>query len=123
MMSILPGKNHKRGIFLSSFLILLGIINLIFGFNFLLGFSEVKQLYSNLPDIAIILYGLVCLANAGFAVAIWYWHKWGVFGYAASVTIAYFFNGAMTGNFTGVTGFLGLIVLIIMIIPVWKDLK
>lgn len=111
---------HKRGIFLSSIILLMAVINLGAGLYFLLGSSAVREAFPVLPPVAIIFYGLICLANVGWAAALWKMRKLGLYGFAGSVIAAYIFNIAMTGSYKSILGFFGLAVLIIIVLPVWK---
>lgn len=112
----------RHNFFLSAYLVLLATVNLVTGIYFLVAFQTVRTIFPILPPVAIILYGILCLANVVFAITIWRWKKWGVYGYAASVTGAYIANVIMTGSFTSLTGFLGLVILIFMIWPEWKKM-
>ena len=53
----------RHNFFLSAYLVLLATVNLVTGIYFLVAFQTVRTIFPILPPVAIILYGILCLAN------------------------------------------------------------
>lgn len=107
-------EGRKQGGCLSAFLALALIGNVALGLLSLLNVGEVGELS--------IIAALLNFAGAGFAIAIWKWQKWGVYGYIAVIGITALINLA-TGYYTAAAqGIVPIVFLSLLIRPVWGQM-
>lgn len=116
----------KRGGCLTAYLILMLIANPLIGLYYLLAGSTVRQSHPTLPEWAIPVLGLLSFANFAFAIGVWKWKRWGVYGFVGSALVAFLFN-VMSGEILVVLGGLvGVVilafVLAFLIRPVWHQM-
>ena len=116
--------NNSRGGCLSVFLIAVMIINPLTSLSYIVLAPRIAQALPYFPTWALpVLIGLG-LANFIFAVAVWKWKKWGVYGFAAVSLVALAIN--LNLHVAGVFKYLGLlgpVVLIILVRPQWKRMS
>lgn len=108
---------------LTALLFLILIANLGFAVYSIITFNRARLLLPYLPAWILVVNILLCLGNAGCAVGIWFWRRWGIIGYGALTVISYLLNAIMTGNFMNIYGLVGAIILVLFIVPYWKWMK
>lgn len=103
------------------------LANLLTGLVYLLGASTVTRTLPNIPEWAIFLLALLGSANSGFALAIWKWKRWGVYGFVASALVAFVVNVLILGIAAGILGLLGLfinvLILYFLLRSVWSTME
>lgn len=101
---------RKRHGCLTAVLIFMIVLNSAYGLVFLLGLSEVHQMFPNIPGWGFPLYGLLSLLTVVCAIALLKWKKWGFWGLCALSVIALVVNVSagfgMASSFGGVIGVL-----------------
>ncbi len=118
-----PVPLRKRGSCLTAFLILMLIGNPLVAISYLLNGSAVSQSVPAMPEWAIPVLGLVAIANFVFAIALWQWKKWGMYGFAASSVVTFFINAIGVGFGIALFGFLGVVILGFLLRPVWNQME
>lgn len=100
---------------MSTFLILAMLANLGFGILTLIMADDFGELS--------LVSALMNFAGFGFAIAIWKWKKWGVYGYIGVIGITAFINLA-TGNYTAAAqGIIPIVLLSLLVRPVWGQME
>lgn len=108
-------EERKQGGCLSTFLILAMLANLGFGILTLIMADDFGELS--------LVSALMNFAGFGFAIAIWKWKKWGVYGYIGVIGITAFINLA-TGNYTAAAqGIIPIVLLSLLVRPVWGQME
>jgi hypothetical protein len=98
------------------------IVNPLTGLYYLLAGSTVRQSLPNLPAWAVPVLGLLALANFVFAIAIWKWKKWGMYGFVGSAVVAFLVNLIGIGILGSLFGLVGLAILAFLLRPVWNQM-
>jgi hypothetical protein len=116
--------NKKNEGCLSGYHIATVFINFLTTFLYLFGSLALISDIPALPVIVLYLLGALSLAEMGFAISIWQWKKWGVYGLFISslivLTLNIFLGVALPIIFTGV---LVLVVLVLLVFPLWHHFK
>ena len=115
-------EERKRGGCLTAWLILMLIANPLVAVYYLAAGHTVKQALPNLPEYAIPLLIFLGIANFVFALAIWSWKKWGMYGFACSAAIAFIINLTNLGVGPSLLGLVGVGILVALVSPVWKQM-
>jgi len=114
----------KRGGCLTAFLMFALTISPLIGLSYLLIASEIQRLLPSVPGWVVPVYSFVAIADFVFALAIWKWKKWGVYGYAATYIIVIIINLSVGLPIYGaLLGLAGLAIFVSLIRPVWAHLK
>jgi len=111
---------RKRPVYLSIWLLLILFGNLFFGLgNIIVLFSA-----SSISKVTWMLFaaGVLSLANAGFAVAVWNWKKWGLYGFAISASASFILNLYNERILDGFLGLVGLALMVFLTRPIWKQM-
>lgn len=123
----IPSQERKRGGCLTILLILMLIANPLTGLTYLLAGAAITQVLPNVPQWGIFLLGFLSFANFVFALAIWTWKKWGVYGLAASSLVTFVFNVLTLGLLAGLFNLLALgieiLILVVLLRPVWNTME
>ncbi|MCX7902809.1 MAG: hypothetical protein N2483_11165, partial [Burkholderiaceae bacterium] len=109
---------RKRSGCLSAFLVLAMIGNSLMA---LLTCSLAADMPSSEQPLSIFA-GLLNLACIGFAIAIWKWKRWGVYGYVICLGVFFIINVVLGDIETAIRGLVPIGLLIWLISPVWKQL-
>ena len=100
---------------MSTFLILAMLANLVYGILTLFVADELGEFS--------LVSALMNFAGFGFAIAIWRWKKWGVYGYIGVIGITAFFY-LVTGNYTAAAqGIIPIVLLSLLVRPVWGQME
>lgn len=109
----------KRSGCLTAFLILAMIGNPILA---LVQWAMAGNLPSDVAPLAVIG-GVLNVAGLVFAIGVWKWRKWGVYGYASSMGLVILLN-LMTGQIlSAIQGAVPIALLFALTQPVWKNFK
>jgi hypothetical protein len=122
-MSTVGSTERKRGGCLTAFLILMLIANPLTGLYYLLAGSTVRESLPTLPEWAIPTLGVLALANFAFAIGIWQWKKWGVYGFAGTSLVALVVNAISIGIPAALFGLVGLGLLAYLVRPHWNQME
>lgn len=68
------------------------------------------------------LTGLWALADCVFAIGIWKWKRWGVYGFIGSSLVAFLVNLMTTGFVLALLGLAGVGILIVLVRPAWRQM-
>jgi hypothetical protein len=82
----------KRGFWLTTFLVLMFVVNPITAFTY---FTQTEMIIELTPSLSVgILYflGVIAIANVALAAGVWMWKKWAVFSFYAVGVIAFCTN-------------------------------
>jgi hypothetical protein len=121
-MAIEP-QERKRGGCLTAFLILMLIANPLAGLLYLLAGSTLAHFLPNVPQWAILTFGVLAFANLIFALGIWSWKKWGVYGFVGSSLVAFTINALTLGTISALFGLIGVTILAFLVRPVWTAME
>lgn len=118
----------QRSCFLAGYLILMMVANLITGLSYLVARSQLQRVLLNFPVWATIGLGLVALSNFVFAIAIWNWRKWGVYGFWISVGVTFLLQLVSGQPWYVATigilfGILGIAILMYLLQSLWRWMK
>jgi hypothetical protein len=98
----------KRGFWLTAFLILMFVANPFTAFTYFSNPEAIIQAYPSLSVGLLYSMGSLAILNVIFAIGIWQWKKFGVYGIYVSMTIAFIINLyigiGITGSLTGLIG-------------------
>lgn len=83
---------RERGGCLTAWLVLVLIVNPLTGIYYLLQGQELARQLPNFPGWAIPALVVVAFANFAFAVGIWTWKRWGIYGLIGSAVVATIIN-------------------------------
>ena len=112
---------QKRGGCLTAFLIAMLIVNSLAAALYFFLHARILASYPRAPGFLMYLLGFMCLANVGFAAAVWYWKKWGVYGFAAMSVVAFAINLYLgIGLIQLLLGLAGIVILIVLVRPIWS---
>ncbi len=118
---------RKRGGCLTAFLVLMLVVSPLYVLVGLLPTSEgVSQSLTKWPQWAILMMGLLGLANFVFALAIWKWKRWGVYGFTGAA-IVFFIANVIRGGVSIYGALFGLAlaigILVRLVRPVWQKME
>jgi len=71
---------------------------------------------------ALVFGGLLNMACLGFAIAIWQWKRWGVYGYVISLGLFILLNFATGDIALGLRGLIPIAILIALVNPIWGQM-
>lgn len=119
---VLSAKEEKRGLLLTTFLIYLMISSLLSMFSSLAAtFTEQLAYESVYPRWTAWISGIISLIYIVSAIAIWMWHKWGVFVFGAASLVMIAIN--LSVGFPVVSALLVLsnfVILLFLVLPRWR---
>jgi hypothetical protein len=126
-MNAMEPQAPKRGGCLTAFIVIMLVLSPLFGIVSLIPTSaEFRQSLPNWPQWAILLMGLLALANFGFFIAIWKWKRWGVYGFIG-VVVAFFVINLMRGGIGFYASLFGLALALgifyRLVNPIWKEMR
>jgi hypothetical protein len=113
----------KRGGCLTAFLIFMLITNPLVAIFYFISGSSVRQSLPNMPAWTIPMLGIIGIANFVFAIAIWKWKKWGMYGFATSAGITFFINAIGINILTAIWGLVGVALLAFLLRQVWSQME
>ncbi len=113
----------KRGGCLTTFLIFMLVVNLLVGIYYFAAGSSVAQALPNMPAWVILLLGAIGIANFIFAIAIWKWKKWGMYGFASSAIITFLINATFINVLSAIFGLVGVGILAFLLQQVWSQME
>jgi hypothetical protein len=113
----------ERGGCLTAFLIFMLILNPLTALYYLFSGSTLRQALPTLPAWAIPTLAILAIANFVFALAIWKWKKWGLYGFAATSLIVFVINLISIGFFPALSGLIGLGLLVFLLRNVWGQME
>lgn len=119
--NVQPKTQPTRGKFLSGYLIFMMVVNLFIGIYYIAN-SSTRTIPRLSPEL-ITLSGIASLANFVFAMALWNWKKWGLYGFMVSAAFAFMVNLANFGLTTALTGLAGLAFLIFLLRKIWGEME
>ncbi len=99
------------------------VVNPLAAAYYLLPGSTLGQALPSSAPWVIPLFGVLCLANFCWALAVWRWKKWGAYGFAASALVAFLVNLTSTGLLAALFGLLGLVTFALLVRPVWRHMR
>lgn len=114
---------RKRGGCLTAWLAFLMLANLLLAIQYLIAGSVARQAIPVLPAWIVPLMGLLALANCVFAIGIWKWKRWGLYGFIGSSLAAFVVNLMTTGFVLALLGLVGVGILAFLLRPVWRHLE
>jgi hypothetical protein len=118
-----PSEERKRGGCLTAFLILMAIANPLTGLYYLFAGSAVQQALPTILSWVIPVLGLLALANFAFALGMWNWKRWGVYGFVASTAIVFLLNAITISVLAALLGLIGVAILILLVRPIWSEME
>ena len=113
----------KRGGCLTAFLIVMLIANPLVAIYYFVAGSTVSQSLPNLPEWTVPALGIIGIANFAFAVAIWKWKKWGMYGFVISAGITFLINAIGINILTALFGLIGVALLAFLLRQVWSQME
>jgi hypothetical protein len=113
---------EQRGGCLTTFLILMFIFNPLSTLYYLFFGDTVTRAVPSFPTWAIPVFALVGVLNVVFAVGVWKWRRWGVYGFIATAVPVFAVNVAYVGVLPALLGLLGPVILVLLVRPRWAQL-
>ncbi|GAB6188031.1 hypothetical protein [Thermopirellula anaerolimosa] len=114
---------RKRGGCLTAWLVFLILANLWVALQNLVAGAIARQAIPDLPAWVMPLTGLWALADCVFAIGIWKWKRWGLYGFIGSSLAAFVVNLMTTGFVLALLGLVGVGILAFLLRPVWRHLE
>jgi hypothetical protein len=115
--------DKKRRGCLTAFLVFLIVANPLAGIFYIVGAASVKQSIPSLPDWGPIILGILTFSDFVFALAMWQWKKWGVYGYVSTSVVSAVINYIGMGFWGALMGILGIPIVLLLLRPVWNQMK
>jgi hypothetical protein len=98
----------KRGFWLSTFLIIMFIINPFIAFIYISYPEVITQTYPNITSGVLYFMAALSIINVILMTGVWTWKKWGVLGFYGVVAIAFcmnlYFGIGIAGSLKGLIG-------------------
>lgn len=113
----------KRGGCLTAMLIVMIVLNPLFGLYYFVSGESLSAALPGLPEIFLPILGVVGFANLAFALAIWNWKKWGVYGFVATALGVFIINAVYINPMSAISGLVGVGLLLALVIPNWKQME
>ena len=111
----------KRELFLTIWLILLIVVNVIVAIYALIESYRISIFMPETPAWIAATKGFLSLLNLVAIWGIWNWKKWGLYLIGISVAIIFFINLIIGIPWTtSILGFGGMVILILLVRPQWK---
>ncbi|MGF1685136.1 hypothetical protein L4C36_00300 [Photobacterium japonica] len=82
----------KRGFLLTTFLILMMVVNPLSAFSYFFNAEMILTIFPNMPLWIIYLLGGMCVFNVILAIGVWMWKKPAIYGFYAVVMFAFLIN-------------------------------
>ena len=118
----MTGATPQRGGCLTALLIFMFILNPLVGLYYLFWGSTITQTIPTFPVWAIPLFVVLSFANLVFAIAIWQWKKWGMYGFVGSALIAFVVNLMSVGILPAFFGLIGVALLAFLLRNAWSQM-
>jgi hypothetical protein len=99
------------------------IMNPLVAIYYFLAGSSVAQAYPSMPTWMVPVLGILSLANFVFAIGIWNWKRWGMYGFAASAGVLFFINALYVNLFTALWGLVGIGLLAYLLRKAWSQME
>jgi len=111
-------KKHSIGLII--FLVLMIVANSFTAFTY---FTQADKIISLLPQTSpglLKLLGLLAIINVALAIGVWFWKKWGVYGFYIIATIAFIINISLGFGIMGsIFGLAGAVILYLLTRKRW----
>lgn len=114
---------RKRGGCLTAFLVVMLIGNPLTAIYYLVAGGRVVDALPGMPAWIIPVFIVVSVANTVFAVGVWLWKRWGVFGIGVSYIVVLIINVGIGLPFNALLGLVGIAILIFLVRPVWGQME
>lgn len=122
--TIRENNSQKRGGCLSTFLIVMIVLNAILAIYYLLAGDIVLQGMPGMPEWAIYVLALAGILNTIFAIYVWKWKKIGVYGFAGTALAVFIINLIIGINIlAALLGLTGPVILYFLVKPHWHRLE
>ncbi len=105
-----PGEQEpsfERGFWLSSFIVLMIVANIFTAYTYLVRANELHQQAPAIPLSLLYFLGCLSIINFVFAIEIWFWKKWGVYGFYTVAATAFLINITYVGFVNALPGLVG----------------
>lgn len=119
----LKENNLQRGGCLTVFLGFMVVANLLTAITYVTSGATLLEMNPDMPSWAIPVLIMGSLANVVFAIAVWFWQKWGVYGFGATSAVAFVINLIALGIFPALFGLIGVGLLAYLIRDAWPHMK
>ncbi len=113
----------QRGGCLTAWIILAMIANPLVAIFYLFSGSQLTKSLPGFPGWAIPVLVVIAIANTVFAVGIWMWKRWGVYGFAASAVITLVVNLVAGLGGTSFTGLIAIAILWWLVRNMWQQFE
>ena len=115
--------DKSRGGCLAVFLILMMVANAAVALVYALALLRRPETFA-VPTWALLLFSALSVVNFVAAIAIWRWHRWGVYTFCALAPVAFLINIAIhTAPLAALAGFLGPLILILLVWRKWPQMQ
>lgn len=109
-----------RGGCLATLLVAWIILNGLSALYYLLAADSLLKALPSFPAWAIPVFALGGLLNVLFAIGVWRWRRWGIYGIVVTNLLASLVNLAYVGVLGALIGIVGLVLLLLLIRPHWS---
>jgi uncharacterized membrane protein (DUF2068 family) len=113
---------EQRGGCLTAFLIFMFIVNTLTAFYYLFFGDAVRSAMPLIPAWAIPVLAVACILNVVFAVGVWQWRRWGVYGFIVLAILIFVLNITYVGLLPSLLGLLGPVILVLLVRTRWGQL-
>jgi len=113
-------KEKKRGILLTSWLIIMLVVKFFAASSFFLANEQIALFYPNITLWLAYLYGIIALINLTFVIFLFRWKKWAFYGICINAAIVFIINLSIGLNVQFATLALSLVVILYLTMrPKW----
>lgn len=115
--------DRRRGGCLTAFLVAMLVLNPLTSLYYIFAGEAHLRAVPTFPAWAVPLFAVGGALNVLFAVAVWRWQRWGVYGFVVTALLTFAINVAYVGILPGLLGILGPIILWLLIRPHWAQMS
>ena len=113
---------RNRGGCLTVFLVLMLVLNPLTALYYLFSGEALRQAVPSIPTWALLMLAIGGIANFIFALGVWQWKKWGVYGFAGTSLIVFVINLIVIGLGPALFGLVGLGLLVFLLRDHWSHM-
>ena len=115
-------RSIKRGGWLTAYLVLMFIANSSSSYSYFVNANTIIELVPKAGLGIIYFLGAISLFNVILTAGVWFWRKWGVYGFYSVAVIAFFLNLYLgMGVLTSLLGLLGAFILFLLTRNKWSN--
>lgn len=115
--------DRTRGGCLTAFLVAMLVLNPLTSLYYIFAGEALRRAVPAFPSWAVPLFAVGSILNVVFALAVWRWQRWGVYGFLVTALLTFAINAIYVGILPGLLGVLGPVILCLLIRPHWAQMS